>query len=427
MFLSRLNSLLRLSTVRHTLWLLGLFSAITLAAWGATYWLVQREMMLAVDARLLARMETAVSALDDGESLPPAGEGDTAEIATVPRADGFWSEDLEPDNTEIRYLLVTTAHGQIVLGEETERQEELRDMLAAGMQLSLVATLFLTALAGLWLARSSQKRLNTISDGLAAVAQGNLNQRILLDGNDDLSLLASRINTTTERLEEAMTQMRVQSSNIAHDLRTPLARLRAKIEASYNHLNSGRAVSLEDLDAALGQIDSITGTFDALLRLSRIEGGAGRERFRTVDLRALARDSVETFGPVIEDAGQSIVFESEEAAHIDGDWDMLKQAIGNLIQNALRHGADGQTISIRIRGPRLSISDQGPGIPFGERENVLQPLYQMRSSRQGAGFGLGLSLVRAIADLHDADLSFSDGPWGKGLMVTLHFNQLTEL
>lgn len=422
MCLNRLSALLRLSAVRHTLWLLGLFSLITLAAWGATYWLVQREMLRAVDERLITRMETAASALNAGDALPPPGDGETAVLVAPQQNDGFETDDLEPDGTEMRYLLRTTPQGQIVLGENTERQEELRDILAAGMQLSLVATLLLTTLAGLWLARTGQQRLNTISDGLAEVAQGKLSQRITLSGQDDLSVLAARINATTARLEDAMTQMRVQSSNIAHDLRTPLARLRAQIEASLTAASEqDRGVNPEELTAALEQIDGITGTFEALLRLSRIESGAGRDAFKPISLRSLVETVAETFGPVVEDAGQSLTLEIAEPAFIEGDEALLIQALANLIQNALRYCADGQTIGLRVHGARLSITDEGPGIPLAEREKVLQPLYQGETTRQGEGFGLGLSMVRAISELHAARLSLSDGPGGKGLTVTLHF------
>ncbi|MEM8571631.1 MAG: HAMP domain-containing sensor histidine kinase [Pseudomonadota bacterium] len=424
-----LRALLRLSAIRNTLWLLGLFSAITLVAWGATYWLVQREMVSAVDARLTARMDAALLALAAGEAMPPTGDGETAEILQGQGADdGFRTADLEHNGTEMRYLSRTTPQGQIILGENTERQEELRDILAAGMQLSLLATLLLTASAGLWLARNGQKRLNTISDGLAEVAKGKLSQRISLDGQDDLSLLAARINATTERLEHAMTQMRVQSSNIAHDLRTPLARLRAQIEASLvAATENGQTVAPDALAAALEQIDRIADTFEALLRLSRIESGAGREAFKPVPLGALAETVAETFGPVVEDAGQCLHVDVSAPSVIAGDENMLVQALANLIQNALRHGAAGQNVALRVHGPRVSISDEGPGIPFGEREKVLQPLYQGETTRQAEGFGLGLSMVRAIAELHGADLSLSDGPNGKGLTVTLRFPQFTDL
>ncbi|MEM7021718.1 MAG: HAMP domain-containing sensor histidine kinase [Pseudomonadota bacterium] len=373
-------------------------------------------------------MAAAIAAMDAGEALPQPGEDQTASIVTADQRDGFQSVDMDPPGPDMRYLLQTTEHGRVLLGENIQRQEELRDILAVGMQLSLLATLLATGVAALWMARRGQARLNVISAGLAEVAQGRLDTRITLDGQDDLSLLAKRINATTERLDNAITQMRVQSSNIAHDLRTPLARLRAQIETSLiAATEQGRAVSSEELGAALEQIDRITGTFDTLLRLARIESGAGREAFAPVDLRVVVEGVAETFGAVVEDMGQELRVEVEDAAQIRGDQDMLVQVLANLIQNALRHGAQEQTITLGVHGPNLCVSDQGPGVPFDEREKVLRTLYQGETTRQGEGYGLGLSLVRAIAELHGADLSLSDGPNGRGLSVCMRFPSLTKL
>ncbi len=425
---NRISALLHLSAVRQALWLLALFSSITLVAWGGTYWFMQREILRNVDARLTARMEAAITAMDAGKALPHPGEDQTASIVTSTEHDGFQSVDIDPPGPDMRFLLQTTEHGRVLLGENTERQQELRDMLAVGMQLSLLATLLATGVAALWMARRGQARLNVVSDGLAEVAQGRLDRRITLEGQDDLSLLATRINATTARLEDAMTQMRVQSSNIAHDLRTPLARLRAQIETSLTAATEqGRPVNPKDLGDALDQIDRITGTFDALLRLAQIESGAGREAFASVDLGKLIEGVAETYGAVVEDMGQKLRVEVEDAAQIRGDYDMLVQLLANLIQNALRHGANEQTITLRVHGLKVCVSDQGPGVPFEEREKVLQTLYQGEATRQGDGFGLGLSLVRAIAELHGADLRLTDGPKGRGLSVCLQFPTLTKL
>lgn len=428
MFLSRLNALFRLTAVRQTLWLLALFSLISMAAWAGTFFLVQREMLRGVDARLVLRMDTAIAALDAGQLLPELNEGETAEFVETERRDGFETRDADGSETEMRYFLRTSPHGRLQLGENTELQEELRDLLAGGMTLSLLATLVVTTLTGIWMAQRSQSRLNTINIGLAAVARGNLDARIELDGEDDLSLLASRINDTTAQLEAAMTQMRVQSSNIAHDLRTPLARLRADVESRFKDAtDKGRPISPDAIATALDQIDRITGTFDALLRLARIESGAGKQLFSTVDLGVLVNEVAETYGAVVEDAGQALQIEIAGAGTVLGDRDMLVQLLANLIQNALRHGAERQIVMLNAHGRRLIVSDAGPGIPFEERERVLQPLYQGESTRQSEGFGLGLSLVRAIAELHGAVLTLSDGPNGQGLSIAVQFPDLKEL
>lgn len=423
MFSTRLEGLLRLSSVRQTLVLLALFAAISALAWGGTYWLVEREMRAAVDARLTARMQAAVAALDAGDPLPPAGNGERAALAGARGREGFFTVDHAYPAPQFRYLATRTAHGRILLGENIERQEELRDILAGGMQATLIGALTATAIAGVWTARRGQARLDAIGAGLARVAQGKLDAPIALDGpRDDLSLLADRINAATARLDSAMTQLRAQSSNIAHDLRTPLARLRATVETSLVALiEQKRAVTEDDLGEALQQIDRITDTFNALLRLARIESGAGRADFAPLDLGALAEQIAETYAPVVEDAGQTLRLEITDPAQATGDRDLLVQLAANLIQNALRYGPDGQVITLLVHGARLSVSDQGPGIPFAEREKVFQPLYQGETARQGEGFGLGLSLVRAICEQHGAALSLSDGPRGRGLTVSVSF------
>lgn len=426
MFLTRFESLFRLSALRQGLLLLGLFLVISLVAWGGTYWLVRSEMLRAVDGRLNARMEVAMTALAAGAPMPAPDVGETAELTNVDGRDGYWTDPKEGDET--RYFQKTAAYGQVLLSENTERQEELRDILAAGMQVSLLGCIFAAGLTGSWMARRAQRRLNTITDGLAVVAQGRLDRRITLDGHDDLNLVAERINSTTERLERSMSDMRVQSSNIAHDLRTPLARLRAQIETAHFDLTEkDRSVTKEDLDAALAQIDHITGTFEALLRLTRIESGAGLASFSVVDLGDLTRDITGMFGAVVEEAGQTLIVDETNASSINGDRDMLVQLFANLIQNALRYGAQGQTITLSCQDTLLSISDEGPGIPFADRDRVLQPLYQGERTRQGEGFGLGLSLVRAIAELHDAQLFLTDGANGYGLTATVRFPKPTNL
>lgn len=425
MFLSRLEALFRLSALRQSLILLALFLIISVLAWGGTYWLVQREMLIAVDERLSRRMDAAIEALAAGDVLPAPGDGEGASFMVQRGRDGFWTDPEEGDET--RNLLRTTPYGRILLSENTERQEELRDILGAGMRVSLLGCIIVAGLAGIWMARRAQRRLDMITIGLANVAQGKLDKRIELDGNDDLSLVAGRINATTERLEKAMSDMRVQSSNIAHDLRTPLARLRARIETSLFALSEkDRAVTAEDLEGALDQIDRITGTFEALLRLARIESGAGKAGFARIELGTLVDEVTEMLGPVIEEAGQTLETDMTRPSAINGDRDMLVQLLANLIQNALRYGPTGQTITLRCHESLLSVSDQGPGIPFADRDHVLQPLYQGETTRQGEGYGLGLSLVRAIAELHDAELSLADGPKGQGLSATVRFSKMAD-
>ena len=422
MSLSQFRAVWRLSTVRQSLGLLAVFTAIVVLGWGCTYWLVQREMVKAVDTRLSERMQIAVQMLAEGDGLPEPEDGQTAGFAPTGWPLGFRTTESDGPGPEMRYLALTTPQGTVLLGENTDRQDALRDILTAGMQISLIASLLAAIAASIWMARRGQVRLGQINHGLSQVADGRLSTRIALDGDDDLSLIASRIDATTERLERAIDQMQVQASNIAHDLRTPLARLRASIESSLMELvESDRPVSPDDLGRALEEIDRISGMFDALLRLSQIERGDGRAAFHPVDLSAVVGEVTLGYADLATEADQTLVTEVDDPATVHGDAALLAQLTANLVQNALRYGAAEQTIRVRVQGRSLSVCDQGPGIPEAERTKVFQPLHQGHEARQGPGFGIGLAVVRAIADLHDATLPLSNGANGRGLSVSVSF------
>ncbi|MCV6591336.1 MAG: HAMP domain-containing histidine kinase [Silicimonas sp.] len=389
-------------------------------------------------------MEAVLEARAAGLPLPPPGFGQSVAVVSggqvvagdVPPhvlaedAAGFHDLDGGPGNLPDQRLFVQpVAGGRVVVAERVERQEELREVLAGGLQIALFGSILATVLAALWMARGSQFRLDRIGAALARVAHGDLAARIdLPDRGDDLSLLARRIDETTERLENSVEQLRVQSANIAHDLRTPLARLRALIETRLLALSErGAPVEAEDLETALEQIDRMVGTFDALLRISRIESGARMASFVPLDPGEIAQSIAEVFGPVVEDAGQSLVFDLQQPVPVRGDPELITQAIANLIQNALRYGRAGQQVVLAVRGAQIAVTDEGPGVPLAERDKVLAPLYQLAADRQGEGFGLGLALVRAVADLHDAVLTLADGPGGRGLAVRMRFPKMTEM
>lgn len=443
MFLNRFDAgrlFLRSTAIQQTLLLLGVFTLVTTVAWVATYWMVVRDSNRLVELRLEALVDTTLTALENGDDLPPVGYGQylaqlpvggiqqgelPIEFNPVDKRIGFYRLESEERNEQADYVvLIHDAPGmRIVASENVERLEETTDILLSGLPIALLATVLATLVAGLWIARKNQTRLNKISAGLARVSQGELDSRINLSApNDDLNFVASHIDTTTTRLESAMLQMRNQTANIAHDLRTPLARLRAVIEERHIALSEqNEPVSEAALKIALDQIDRIVDTFNALLRIARIESGEQKSSFTSLDLGQLANDAADTFRAVIEDRGQALQVTLSEPANITCDPDMIMQLIGNLIQNAMRYGAEGQTLSLAVDDSQLSLTDQGPGIPAAERENVLQPLYQLEKQRQGEGFGLGLSLVNAICKLHDAQLALADGPAGVGLSVVVEF------
>ena len=432
---------LRSTAIRQALILLGIFALFTSIIWLATYAVVVRDTQKLVKDRLDTLVNNAEQALETSGTLPETQSGqyllvleegnkqrgefpDKLSLDNKPAGFHHMESSVGSGQTDYVVLIRNTNTARIHAAENIERLEDTTDIFLAGLQFALLTSLLATFVAGFWIARRHQARLDKISEGLKRVSSGELSSRIQLKGpkDDDLSLLADRIDETTSRLESTMTQMRVQTANIAHDLRTPLARLRAMLEEGQNALvEKNQAVGEDVLEDALAQIDKIVDTFNAILRIARIESGAQKASFVSLSLSDLANIVRETFGPVVEDHGQSLVVEIRSPGTVKGDRDMIIQLLGNLIQNSLRHGAKEQQITLRVEGLQLSVSDQGPGIPVEERDRVLQPLYQREKQRQSEGVGLGLALVNAICDLHNAVLTLNDGPDGVGFRVSVTF------
>lgn len=254
---------------------------------------------------------------------------------------------------------------------------------------------------------------------------GNLSQRIVIDSRwDDLSHMSSVLNAFLARLEDLVDGITRVSDNIAHDLRTPLTRMRNSIETLRK-----RALVKNDADLGaacdnlLAEADHLLGTFGALLRISRIETGRSKQSFSTLPLHKLAFDVMELYEPLAEEKGLNIRAEIEPA-EIAGDRDLLFQALANLLDNAIKFSPAGGNICIRTApsaagGAVIEMTDSGPGIPPAEREKVFQRFYRGESSRHTAGNGLGLSLVGAIAMQHDARITLDDA--GPGLRVRIDF------
>ena len=238
-----------------------------------------------------------------------------------------------------------------------------------------------------------------------------------------MDILAGDINGALERLSHLVEGMRQVSNDIAHELKSPLNRLKINLETARKKQAKGKAVSKE-LDASLKEADGINDTFAALLRIAQIESGTRKARFATVDLNEVMRDVTEVYTDVAQDAGMTLNFDPQAvAAPIWGDRDLLTQMSANLVENCIRHCQQGAAIMVvldsDVKHSRLTITDNGPGIPQAERENVLRRLYRLEQSRTTPGSGLGLSLVKAIADLHGATLVLDDNH--PGLRATLDF------
>ena len=279
-----------------------------------------------------------------------------------------------------------SAGAPVFVAVPAEDSEDAQELLAKFLWSTAGVVIVLTLAIGLWAGLLAQRRLQRINVTLGQLSAGDLAARTgLTRSKDDLDDMAQTLDQTAAELERLVSQTRHLSASIAHDLRTPLARLRAQLEM----LPEG-----DERGAALEEASRLSGIFDTIMRVARIEAGQGRDGFEAVALGDLAADLAETFGPVVEDEGKTLMVDIDAPAFVQGDRGMLVQAIANLIQNALLHGGDEIT-----------------------------PMVRLDAARSTQGSGLGLALVRAVADRHGAklDLAVNDP---QGLKVSLNFTHL---
>lgn len=326
------------------------------------------------------------------------------------------------DEAEAVRVLATELPGgyRLIVGDDDDRSEALQRTVLQGFAWAFAGIVVLGFLGGFGLSRGMHRRLAAISRTAEAIIDGDLERRVpTRASDDDLGRLAATINRMLDRISGLMQSLRQVSDDVAHDLRTPLTRLRQRLEAA-------RGLPPDEMDEVIGgalqDLDGILETFAALLRIAQIQAGARRSAFRRVDLAALARTVVDAFAPSAEDAGQALVLDIAAAASIDGDQELLTQMLANLVENAMRHAGPRAHIVVRVwrgeQGGRLSVLDDGPGVPPPERARVLDRFYRLERSRSSPGSGLGLSLAAAVARLHDADIQLLDARPGLEVRVS---------
>ncbi|TQS70099.1 HAMP domain-containing histidine kinase [Rhodobacteraceae bacterium] len=327
----------------------------------------------------------------------------------------------------IGYLLheVTLGPYRLTLGTSTYFLEELSEVLVRGFAIGFVLLLLAGLTAGIAVGRKTERRLVAISGALKSVATGALEARVPVSGSDgdDLARLAAEINRTIVQLQKMVDAQTQISADIAHDLRTPMQRLRQRLETM---LQSGHlpAQIETDVQAATDIADDLIETFHSLLRIAQIEAGQRANGFAQIALATVLARIEDAYGAVAEENGQMLEFVvQDKAASVLGDQHLLIQMIANIVENALRHNAAGTRIKVTLSRsqdrPVIEVADNGPGIPEDEREKVLRRFYRLEKSRTTSGNGLGLSMVKAICDLHEAELELHDN--APGLAVRVRF------
>lgn len=327
--------------------------------------------------------------------------------------------------TDYPYRIFTGPAGPYTLtvGLTNADLDDLREIVLAAFGWAALFAFLATVGLGAVLAVRVQKRLTLSETAVARLAQGDLSARLPVSTRgDDLDRMSQAINASLARLAALVEAMRQVSTDIAHDLRTPLQRLRIHIEEAARMVTSGADVEAA-LAAAIAQSEAIDQTFAALLRIAQIEAGSRRKKFAAVDLSGLMQGVAEIYADVAEDAGQSLTCNCSAPAGMLGDKELLTQLLANLIENAIRHCPAGTAIICRVRvdGDRVtsSVCDNGPGIPAQEHEKVLRRLYRLEKSRTSEGSGLGLALIKAVTDLHGGTLILKDAH--PGLCVDVEF------
>jgi signal transduction histidine kinase len=304
-----------------------------------------------------------------------------------------------------------------------------RDRIKLTLVWSGLVALVVGLIGGAVTSRNVLRRVEQVNRTAERVMRGNLSDRVPLKGtSDEFDQLAANLNNMLEQIERLMAGMREVSDNIAHDLRTPLARLRARLELS---LIDGpeEGTQAEAVRAAIDEADRLLATFNALLNIAEAESGARRNEAESLDLAQTARAAAELYEPVAEEKGCALRLDVEPGIMIRGDRHLLSQAVANLLDNALKYGGGEVRLTAHQRDGRaaLEVSDSGPGIPEAEREAVFDRFVRLEPSRSTPGNGLGLSLVRAVARLHNGTVALAEAQPGTGhpgLKVRLEFAAL---
>ncbi len=313
-----------------------------------------------------------------------------------------------PAGEDRLYLAGPVEGGRLVVSTSLGRQDLVYDTMFQTLLVIGIVSVLAASLVGGILGIGNQRRMSAVLDTLSRVAGGDLAARIHpVHDRDDLDQLARRVDETTAQLEILLHQTRELSTNIAHELKTPLARLRLRLESALT-ADERDGDSSEEIRAALEQADGIIAIFDAFLRIARLESGASRAGFEPVDLAALADEVAEIYAAVVEDGGRRLEVDAHGPATVKGDRVLLIQMLANLIENGIRHTPGGTVLTLIAGARELGLADTGPGIPPEEYANVTRPMYRLDKSRSPEGAGLGLSLVKTIAELHGAELILSE-------------------
>jgi signal transduction histidine kinase len=319
---------------------------------------------------------------------------------------------------------------QLVVGTDRHEADELLEQLGRAFLIACVIGVLAALVAGFISSRRYLRRVEAIAAVASEILDGRLETRLTVGArNDEIDQLSATLNATWQRIQSLLEGMRQVSTDIAHELRTPLAHLRFRLESAREAMSPENPARVA-MDRSIADVDHVLAVFGALLRIAQIQSGQRRAGFWRLDLSQLVSAVVADVRPVVEDEGRQLRIDIRGGVSVVGDPTLLTQLLVNLIENALRHTPRGTALTVALHAEDgaavLIVEDAGPGIPDDQRERVLQRLVRLDASRGSPGAGLGLALVKAITDLHQVELMLSDA--NPGLRITIRFSQrdLTE-
>jgi signal transduction histidine kinase len=353
--------------------------------------------------------------LTDQHYRPLAGNLDAWPRA-APTPAGTYTFDVNVDGhiTSAVFVHETLPGGyNLLVGRDLARLAPLEHRFWYALANAVGFLSIVGAIGGILIRRAMLVRIHGIRQTVSAIIQGDLSQRLATHrSGDELNTLSQTLNGMLDQIEQLIHGVRNVSNAIAHDLRTPLAELRSRLE-ELTLTKPSSEETFAELEAAVADVDRVIRLFNALLRLAEIDSGLRRSGFVSLDMTLVAADAVEFYQPAAEIKGRTLSLISDGPAPIRGDPVLLAQALGNLIDNALKYTPDGGWILVEVRRPAdqsviVSVADSGPGIPDAEKPKVVERFYRGDVSRGTPGVGLGLSLVDAVARLHGSTLELED-------------------
>ena len=455
----RTARLLRTSTFRLSLLYVVLFGASVLLLLAFIYWTTVRV----IDSQTSDTIEAEVRGLAEqyrargirqlvaviGERSGPYGDPDSVYLLADPGlrklAGNLSAWPREAAGAEAGWVEIAAtrtsgedAHGTIrartfvlpggfrlLVGRDPRGRADFEDLILESLGGALGITLVLGLLGGLVMSRRMLRRVDAVRETGQRIVRGDLSRRMPVTGvGDEFDRLSITVNEMLDEIETLMTGLRTVTDSVAHDLRSPLTRLKSRLELALREGPANEDGHRAALERAIAETDAILRTFATLMEIARAESGKAEIALAPVDLRAVVADMIELYAPLAEKKGLAIDAALEETGEVSGHGQFLSQLVANLLDNALAYTPEGR---IRVGlaredsgAVRLMVEDSGPGIPSEERERVLQRFVRLDASRTGAGSGLGLSLVAGVATLHRAELALDESPLG-GLRATVTF------